>query len=124
MGPFASALQRFAATAESNARAIHQSVAVEAKRSWVEGSPLTGAPALPIATSNAPTVGKLRRGVRITYPDANTALVVTDVGYAPEVEDNPRGVHFTEGGPHGLKLTVAGFSHLLETVARRITGYR
>lgn len=124
MGAFASTLQRFATQTGTDARAIHQSVVVEVKRSWVEGSALTGAPPLPIATSNAPTVGKLRRGVRITYSDANTAFVVTEVRYADDVENNPRGVHFTEGGPHGHKLTVAGFPRLLETVTRRVTGYR
>lgn len=124
MGAFASTLQRFATQTVTDARAIHQSVVVEAKRSWVEGSALTGAPPLPIATSNAPTVGKLRRGVRISYLNANTAVVVTEVGYAEDVENNPRGVTFHEGGPHGLKLTEAGFPRLLEMVARRITGYR
>jgi hypothetical protein len=124
MGAFASALHRFATQTKADEHAIHQSVAVEVKRSWVEGSPITGAPPLPIATSNAPTVGKLRRGVTLSYPDANTALIYTTVPYAAEIEENPRGVHFTEGGPHGFALTVAGFPRLLETVTRRVTGYR
>jgi hypothetical protein len=119
---FAEQLQRFAATTERNATAIHENVVVEVKRSWVEGSPITGAPPLPIATGNAPTVGKLRRGVRVNYTDPNTALIYTTVEYAEEVENNPRGVHFEQGGAHGFKLTVAGFPRIVEAVAKRTLG--
>lgn len=123
MGPFAAALAGFKATVETRTTAIHQGSVLAVKESWVAGSPVTGAPALPIATSNVPTRGQLRRGVRITYTDPNTALVYTTVPYAPEVEENPRGVHFTEGGAHGFALTVAAFPRLVETVTKRITGY-
>jgi hypothetical protein len=119
---FADELRRFGEKTERTATAIHQTAVVEVKRSWVEGSELTGAPPLPIATGNAPTVGKLRRGVRVSYPDANTALVYTTIDYAEDVEDNPRNVEFTQGGPHGFKLTVAGFPRIVDTVAKRITG--
>src|SRR5688572_25088606 len=121
---FADQLRRFATTTETNTRAVLPASVVEIRRSWVEGSPITGAPALPIATSNVATRGKLRRGVRVSYPDQNTALIYTTVPYALEVEDNPRGVTFTEGGAHGFKLTVAGFPRIIETVTKRITGYR
>jgi hypothetical protein len=119
---FSDDLARFAAKASARQRAIHVATAVEVKRSWVEGSPLTGAPALPIATSNAPTVGKLRRGVLLTYPEPDVAFIYTTVSYAEEVENNPRGVHFDQGGPHGHKLTVAGFPRIAEDVTKRIVG--
>jgi hypothetical protein len=119
---FSDSLQRFAAKTEQRARAVHQATAVAVKQSWVEGSPITGAPPLPIATGNAPTVGQLRRGVKLTYPDPDTALIYTTVPYAAEVEDNPRGVTFTEGGAHGFKQTVAGFPRIVEAVTTRIVG--
>jgi hypothetical protein len=123
MPSFAESLRRFAQKTEQNAAAIHQGVAVAVKESWLNGSPVTGAPALPIAIGNAPTVGKLRRGIRLSYPDATTALIYTTIDYAEEVENNPRGVQFHSGGPHGFALTVAGFKPIVETVTRRITGY-
>jgi hypothetical protein len=119
---FADQLRGFTQKTERNTTAVHQGSVVEVRRSWVEGSSITGAPPLPMATGDAPTVGKLRRGVRVTYPDPNTALVYTTVAYAPEVEDNPRDVQFTQGGPHGFKLTVAGFPRIVDSVVKRITG--
>lgn len=119
---FADALRQFAAKTERSTTAVHQAAAVAIKDSWLNGSAETGAPPLPMATGDAKTVGKLRRGVRLTYPDPNTALIYTTVPYAEEVEDNPRGVHFTQGGAHGFKLTVAAFPHLIETVTKRIVG--
>lgn len=121
---FSDQLRAFAASTTAKATAIHQGVAVMAYQSWVEGSSVTGAPELPIAQGDAPTVGKLRRGVRLTYPDPNTALVYTTVEYAEDVEHNLRGVQFHSGGAHGWKLTVTGFPRIVETVTRRISGYR
>lgn len=119
---FADELRRFAATTERNAMAVHQEVVVAVKSSWVNGSAETGAPVLPIASGDGPTIGRLRRGVRVAYPDPNTALVYTTVPYAGEVEENLRGVHFHSGGPHGFKLTVAGFPRLLDSATKRILG--
>jgi hypothetical protein len=123
MGPFATALAGFKTTVEARTTAIHQGTVLAVRESWVAGSPVTGAPALPIATNNVPTRGQLRRGVRITYTGPTTALIYTTVPYALDVEENPRGVHFTEGGAHGFALTVAGFPRLLGTVTKRVTGY-
>lgn len=121
---FSNQVRNFAKQTERDIIAVHTSTVVELKKSWVEGSPLTGAPPLPMATEQSATQGKLRRGVRVDYKGPHTALIFTTVPYAEEVENNLRGVKFSQGGPHGWKLTVAGAGRVVEHVARRIAGYR
>lgn len=120
MSGFSDVLKGFGTNTVRDLTAVHQNTVVEVKKSWVEGSPITGAPPLPIATSNAPTVGKLRRGVRVTYTSPTEALIYTTVSYAAEIEDNPRGVKFEKGGPHGFALTVAGFPRIVDDVTTRV----
>lgn len=120
---FAGQVRAFSAKAERNIRAVHETTVVELKKSWVEGSPVTGAPQLPMAQEASATRGKLRRGVRVIWESAQSALIVTSVKYAEEVEHNVRGVKFSEGGPHGWKLTVAGAGRVATLVAKRIAGY-
>lgn len=121
-GSFAEQLKRVVQKAEARTLAIHVGSAEMAFESIVHGSLVTGAPALPVAPGNAPNAGKLRDGVTLEFPDATSAEITTPVPYAPDVEDNLRGVHFHSGGPHGWKLTAAGYPRIVEQVARRVTG--
>ncbi len=78
-----------------------------AQNSIVSGSLVTGAPQLPVDTGN------LRNGVQLEFDAPNSALIHTNVAYAEDVEDNVRGVTFRVGGPHGWKLTRAGFPRIV-----------
>jgi hypothetical protein len=120
---FASDLAQFAAKTEQRARAVHQGAALMVQESIVEGSAVTGAPPLPIAHGNFQYAGFLRNSVTLTYPDADTAIIATPAYFAKDVEDNPRGVRYEEGGAHGWKLTIAAFGRIVGVVARRIAGY-
>jgi hypothetical protein len=124
MSAFSDQVRAFAKDTERDLGQIHTNTVIELRRSWVEGSELTGAPPLPIAQERSATRGKLRQGVRVNYIDEHNALIFTTVGYAEEVEDNLRGVTFSEGGPHGMKLTVAGAGRIVEHVAQRTAGFR
>ena len=94
----------------------------ESFRSIVYGSEITGAPGQPVSQENVEEAGKLRDSWTEARLDANTALISTDVAYAPDVEDNLKGQHFHTGGPHGLKLTVAGAQPMADAVARKLAG--
>lgn len=81
------------------------------------GSPLTGAPGQPVGT------GTLRDSWEKSYPAPNTALIATSEPYARQEEDgisyahggkSPIDQHSGVGGPHSLKLTVAGMQRLLD----------
>ena len=122
-GPFASALAGFKKTVETRNSAVFTAAAVEIRESIKYGSAVTGAPALPVAPGRFPRAGALRDSVTLTFPDPNSAVIYTTSPYAQDVEDNPRGVQFNSGGPHGWKLTVAAGVRIIENIARRIAGY-
>jgi hypothetical protein len=83
---FADDVRRFAAKVEAKQREVFVNVASHAHESIVNGSPVTGAPGQPVDTGN------LRNSWQLTFPDANTAEITTNVDYAQPVEDNVRGV--------------------------------
>lgn len=93
--------------AQEMERTVFINSASAVKDSIVSGSPVTGAPQLPVDTGN------LRTGVQLEFDAPDAALVYTNVEYAPHVEDNLRGVTFRVGGPHGWKLTRAGWSKIV-----------
>lgn len=116
------AAKQFSAQIERDRRAVFVATVDDLRDSIKFGSAVTGAPALPVAPSEFPKSGELRDGVRVTYTDPNTAVISTDVSYALEVEDDSKGQVFTSGGPHGWKISAAGFPRILAAVTRRITG--
>jgi hypothetical protein len=120
---FGADLTRFAEKTARREQAVFTTVAVELRESVKFGSPLTGAPSMPVAPSNFPRAGSLRDSVTLVFPDPNTALLYTASPYARDVEDNPKGHEFHEGGPHGWKMTVAAFERVVDTTAKRIVGY-
>jgi hypothetical protein len=119
---FTASIQQFALKVEQRAKAVHINTAIELQRSIKFGSAITGAPPIPVAASNWDAAGALRDSVTLRYPDEHTALVFTTKWYAPEVEDNAKGVQFHSGAPHGWKMTIAAFSRVVDTVATRTAG--
>lgn len=124
MGTFADGLQRFAAKVGDRSDAILVATGVELQRSVKFGSEITGAPEMPVAPNDFPRAGALRDSITLTFPDKQTALIYTTKLYATDVEDNPKGHTFNNGGPHGWKMTIAAFERVVDDVTRRITGYR
>jgi hypothetical protein len=119
---FTDQLQKFAAKTEKKSQAVFVSSAVELQKSIKFGSAVTGAPPMPVALEKYFRAGALRDSIMLTFPDANTALIYTTKWYAPNVEDNAEGHHFSSGAPHGWALTIAGFERVVDTTAKRIAG--
>lgn len=93
----------------NTAVAVHDSI--------VHGSPITGAPALPVDT------GALRASWQLTFPSPDVALIATGgIPYAIYVEENVNGVTFKNGGPHGVELTRLGFWRLVDDEAKKLKG--
>lgn len=121
---FADQLKRFATTTEKKTAAVFVGTVVELRDSIKFGSALTGAPAMPVAPGRFFRSGRLRDSVTVNYPNATTAVIYTTSVYAVDVEDNPQGIQFASGGPHGWKLTIAGFGRVVDAVAKRQAGGR
>jgi hypothetical protein len=110
---FGSQLRYWHAKAEKLEQSIFVNAASALKDSIVSGSSVTGAPQLPVETGN------LRNGVQLEFDAPDSALIYTNVEYAEHVEDNVQGAQFRIGGPHGWKMTRAGFSAIVDDEARK-----
>lgn len=119
---FANGLQQFAAKVPVKQRAVFTSTVAQMYGSIQNGSALTGAPATPKAIAKYPRAGKLRADVTVSFADPDHAAIYTTSPYAIDVEDNVKGHTFTDGGPHGWKLTIAAFERIVDTTAARIAG--
>jgi hypothetical protein len=119
---FTAGLQQFAAKVPVKQRAVFTSTVAQLYGSIKDGSALTGAPSMPVAPGRFPRAGKLRDDVTVSFTDEDHAVIYTTSPYALDVEDNPKGHTFNEGGPHGWKMTVAAFERIVDTTAQRIAG--
>ena len=123
---FADDLKRFAVKTQGKSNALFTNVASGVKESIVNGSAVTGAPGQPVDTGN------LRDSWQLTFESKQSALVSTNIAYAPVIEDNlrssfnPRGeqperkpgrksIKSIVGGSHSVKLTVGAFDRLVES---------
>jgi hypothetical protein len=113
---FGTQLRYWHAKAQGLERTVFVNTASAMKDSIVLGDPRTGAPMLPVDTGN------LRAGVQLEFDAPDSALIYTNVEYAEFVEDNVRDNHFRVGGPHGWKLTRAGFSRIVTDEATKAAG--
>jgi hypothetical protein len=113
---FAGDVRRFARKVETDTQTVFVATCASAKNSWVEGSPVTGAPPIPRDTGN------LANSVQLEFPSATEGKISTNVDYADDVELNLRGVTFRNGGPHGLALTIAGLPAIVDDETRKLTG--
>lgn len=92
-------------------------IVAETMNSIVFGSPLTGAPGQPVDT------GRLRASWQAEFPDETTAIISTNVPYAPIIEENIRGAQLRSavGGFHSVKLTILGFQRIVDNVVTRLS---
>lgn len=114
---FANDLNRFTERLERQRRDIFVGVAVAVHDSVVEGSPVTGAPGQPVDTET------LKESWTLSFPSATLARVITNVEYAEPVEEGigpygPMQLRSEVGGWHSVKLTRAGYQHLVDQVVR------
>lgn len=115
-------LNAFSAKVEHVEQSVFEAVADRAYESITVGSAMTGAPGQPVDT------GALIASFVQEWPDDNTALIQTDLVYAPIIEDGIRSgrpitIRSAVGGTHSLALTVAGFGNIVEqTVAEMSEG--
>jgi len=118
MSSFDDALNRFALKLDARSRAVFVGVATEVQRSVVHGSEVTGAPGQPVDTGN------LRDSWIPEFTSPTTWQTTTNVGYAPIVEHNLRGVTFRNHGPHSVALTRVGFPRIVTKVTADMAGAR
>ena len=131
------AMRRLVAQIEATTAAIFEDVGMEAQRSIVEGSDLTGAPGQPVDT------GFLKGSWQRWYQSPTLQTIGTNVAYAPAIEDgtrasyDPRGVQrpkdltqggtnrkgpSTVGGSHSVAHTLNGLQRILDVVTKRHGG--
>lgn len=117
---FSDDLRRFREDLKRKHDAVFAGVVTEVHRSIVEGSEITGAPGQPVET------GHLRASWNTRFLGPHTAVISTNVEYAPIIEENLRGARFRSkrGGAHSVALTVLGFQNIIDHVVRRVTGSR
>ena len=125
-----SELGQFAQEVARRSRDIVTVSHIEARRSLVEGSELTGAPGQPVDTGN------LASSFIDERPGPLEARTTTNVEYAEAVEDGvqapyvnangtvvtPRPMVFKSavGGAHSLALTRAGWQNIVDAVAQSV----
>lgn len=114
---FDSDLSAFAQKLESRRKAVFINTASAVKDSIVNGSPITGAPGQPVDT------GTLKNSWILAFDSPDTATVSTNIEYAPVIEDNVRGavLRSTVGGFHSVRLTVGGFTRLVDAEVAKVT---
>jgi hypothetical protein len=98
---------------------LHRGLVDRVFGSIVEGSPLTGAPGQPVDT------GFLKGSWHQVPETPLTTRIETDAPYAQGIED---GINLKTGGPiqlraptggfHSVKLTAAGWQHLVDDAVR------
>lgn len=113
---FSSDLKGFSAKLAVNSQALFVNVASHAHQSIVDGSAVTGAPGQPVDTGN------LRNSWQLTFETPTAALISTNVEYAPFIEDNVRGVHFKNHGPHSVKMTKAALPRIVDVETAALNG--
>lgn len=119
---FTDGIKHFAQTAQKNRRQIFEASVAELRDSIKFGSAVTGAPAMPVSVPKYPKSGSLRDSVVDAYSDPDHAVIYTTKWFAPLVEDDAQGHTFTNGAPHGWKLTIAAFARVVEANAKRLGG--
>lgn len=113
---FTEYLRRFGTVLSDRNTAVVTSFTNELFTSIVDGSIVTGAPPLPVAT------GALKSSYAITQEGPATFRIHSSDIAALAVEYHWRGAKYRNGGPHGRAITVAGAPRLLAMVTREVVG--
>ena len=121
MTGFADQMRAINVTIVTRFRDVFHGVATETLRSIQDGSALTGAPGSPVDTDN------LKTSWNLSYEDRDTALVATNVEYAPAVEDGigphgpvTYGAKNGVGGSHSVRLTAAGMQRIVDAEVEKV----
>lgn len=123
---FAAQVRAWAEQAERRSQQVFLDVATETLRSVQEGHPATGAPGQPVGQGYPGHVGgTLRNSWTLLFRGPHTALISTNVIYAPGIEEGisqrtgrALTLRSSVGGFHSVALTKANFRALVEYVVR------
>lgn len=112
---FSADVGRFVEKVRRRGNALYVNTVSHVETSIKAGSPVTGAPGQPVDTAN------LLNSWHTTF-NGPVADVTTNVEYAEDMEDNPRGVTLRSeiGGHHSVKLTRAAWPAIVEHEARAL----
>lgn len=118
---FADDIKRFNVKVEQLVDQAFVNVASAAHESIVNGSPVTGAPGQPVDTGN------LRASWHLEFPSKESAVISTNVEYAPYVEAGVAGkggrpAHYQNHGPHSVAHTIARIQPLVDHEVRKLKG--
>lgn len=130
---FADDLSRFSLLAEDRTKEMVTGIGLEAHRSHVEGSELTGAPGQPVGQYGpgyhpGEVGGALKASWQLWFPDEFTAISATNSEYALPNEDGVTADgrtyshRSTVGGRHSHKLTMDNMDRIVEKVRRDVVG--
>lgn len=115
---FSGDIKKFTKLIKQRNNDVFVGVAEEVHRSIQTGSEITGARGQPVDT------GALRASWQMQI-DGDTALVSTNVVYAPQIEDGVRGdkklkLRSKDGGFHSVKTTITGFDKIVDHVIKKV----
>lgn len=115
---FASDVRAWTLKVETRTQDVFVNTASAALESIRSGSAVTGAPGQPVDTGN------LKGSWNLTMESPTTALIQTNVAYAPAIEDGvgphgPLTLRSTVGGFHSVALTRAGLPRIVDDETRK-----
>jgi hypothetical protein len=121
---FADDMRRAVRKADARFMKVFHGVAFAAHRSVTVGSPVTGAPGQPVR------YGALRQSYQMAWLSPSRVEIASSLRYAGPIENGMwksgrlSGVRMQRrsavGGFHSIKLTVAGFQKLVDSVNREV----
>lgn len=126
MSEFLDGIRRFQRTVQVRSEAAFTNVVAAVQDSIQNGSSVTGAPGQPVVTGN------LRTSWQSEMRSPTSAVVSTNVEYAPSIEDavsyahggTPLTLRSEVGGFHSVALTVAGLPQLVASEVAKMEGQR
>lgn len=124
---FSGDIKKFTKIIKQRNNDVFVGVAEEVHRSIQTGSEITGAPGQPVGghqPGRRYVGGALRASWQLQI-DPDSALISTNMIYAPQIEDGTReGRALTlwspVGGFHSVKTTIAGFDKIVEHVLKKV----
>lgn len=106
---FADQMQRIVGKHIARLESVPAGVDAEVFRSIVDGSEVTGAPGQPVRSGRLKASWQQER-------TGDESVAASDSPYARAVEENVGDVHYENGGPHSVELTVVGFPRIVQEV--------
>ncbi len=118
MTDFKDQVRAFGLKVEGQTKNIFVNTAVATKSSIVEGSSITGAPGQPVDT------GALRASWQLEFTTPTSAIIATNLVYAPIIEDGVRDgkaltLRSQVGGWGSVRATVLNFDRLVQAEAEK-----